>query len=119
MYLPGVLHGNEVEVMRDAVVQQAVRKRRTDFVGIRLSAVQLPLERNQEACGGHTVSLYLQNLHHVADVVTFQYQAQQGGKFFHFHCDLCFVVCLCHGLYLSGKSFAERMAHRDGVGRMQ
>ena len=82
VYLPGILRRNEVEIVRDAVVQQAVRKHRAHTVGIGASAVQPPLERNQEACGCHTVSLYFQNLHNVADIVTFQYQAQQGGKFF-------------------------------------
>ena len=82
MYLPGILRRNEVKIVRDAVVQQAVRKHRAHPVGIGASAVQHPLERNQEACGCHTVPLYLQNLHNVADIVAFQYQTQQGGKFF-------------------------------------
>ena len=82
MYLPGILRRNEVEIVRDAVVQQAVRKYRAHTVGIGASVLQPPFERNQEACSCHTVSLYFQNLHHVADIVAFQYQAQQGGKFF-------------------------------------
>src|SRR3712207_8328775 len=71
VYLSGILRRNKVEIVRDAVVQQTVRKHRAHTVGIGLPAVQPSLKRNQEARCRNAVSLRSEE--HTSELQSRQY----------------------------------------------